>query len=147
MPYTPLALLVLLSLGGCAIQRAHEAEAAKASMVGMAKEDVLACMGPPTQKFAEGATEVWSYPSGNGATATFSTASVAGQGSAYGSPGYAQWNSAAHGFGTSFTHQMYCTVNVVMRKETVAAVNYSGPTGGLLTKGEQCAFAVENCIK
>ena len=26
-------------------------------------------------------------------------------------------------------------------------VNYSGPTGGLITEGEQCAFAVQNCTK
>lgn len=29
------------------------------------QEQVLACMGPPAQKMAEGATEVWSYNSGN----------------------------------------------------------------------------------
>jgi outer membrane protein assembly factor BamE (lipoprotein component of BamABCDE complex) len=33
-------------------------------MVGLTKEQVLACMGPPASK-ATGATEVWSYPSGN----------------------------------------------------------------------------------
>jgi hypothetical protein len=27
----------------------------------------------------------------------------------------------------------------------VSRVNYVGPTGGLLTGGEQCAFAVQNC--
>ena len=135
MRFVLLASFGSLLLSGCAMQRAQEAEAAKASMVGMAKEDVLACMGPPTQKLAEGATEVWSYPSGNGATATFSTASAAGQGSAYGSPGGATWNSSASGFGTSFTHHRFCEVNVVMRNNAVMAVHYSGPTGGLLTKG------------
>jgi len=29
----------------------------------------------------------------------------------------------------------------------VTAVNYQGPTGGLLTCGEQCAYAVEACTK
>jgi hypothetical protein len=34
-------------LGGCAFQRAEIAQDARAQMVGMAKEQVLACMGAP----------------------------------------------------------------------------------------------------
>jgi len=34
-------------------------------MIGLIKEQVLACMGPPASKATEGPTEVWSYPSGN----------------------------------------------------------------------------------
>jgi hypothetical protein len=41
----------------------------------------------------------------------------------------------------------YCTVNVVMSDGLVSRVNYAGPTGGPLTGGEQCAFAVENCTR
>ena len=37
-------------------------------MVGMSKEQVLTCMGPPASKTAEGQTEVWSYNSGDGTT-------------------------------------------------------------------------------
>jgi len=29
----------------------------------------------------------------------------------------------------------------------VSAVNYQGPTGGLITAGEQCAYAVDACVK
>ena len=32
-------------------------------MVGLSKEQVLACMGPPATKAAEGATKVWGYAS------------------------------------------------------------------------------------
>ena len=35
-------------------------------MVGMSKEQILACMGPPANKAAEGQTEVWGYNSGDG---------------------------------------------------------------------------------
>jgi hypothetical protein len=35
----------------------------------------------------------------------------------------------------------------VMNKGQVAAVNYAGPTGGLLTAGEQCAYAVDACVR
>jgi len=57
-----------VTLAGCAIQRAEIAQDARAQMVGMSKEQVLACMGAPASKAAEGATEVWGYNSGDGTT-------------------------------------------------------------------------------
>jgi outer membrane protein assembly factor BamE (lipoprotein component of BamABCDE complex) len=42
------------ALGGCAIQRAQIAQDARAQMVGMSREQVLVCMGPPANKAAEG---------------------------------------------------------------------------------------------
>jgi hypothetical protein len=56
------------TLGGCAFQRAEIAQ--DAQMVGLPKERVLACMGAPATKAAEGTAEVWGYPSGNGMTVT-----------------------------------------------------------------------------
>jgi hypothetical protein len=38
-------------------------------------------------------------------------------------------------------------VNVVMTAGRVSSVNYVGDTGGLITQGEQCAFAVQNCVR
>jgi hypothetical protein len=38
-------------------------------MIGFSKERVLACMGPPTKQATVGATEVWSYESGDNFTA------------------------------------------------------------------------------
>jgi hypothetical protein len=50
---------VLASLGllnaGCAFQRAEIAQEAQHKMVGLTKEEVLRCMGPPAAKMAEGA--------------------------------------------------------------------------------------------
>jgi hypothetical protein len=65
--------LIFLLLGGtaitgCALERAQIAQDARTSMVGMTKEQTLACMGPPANSGTVGATEVWSYPSGNGRT-------------------------------------------------------------------------------
>jgi hypothetical protein len=98
-------------------------------MVGLPKERVLACMGVPANKMTVGETEVWAYNSGNGQT----------EGSVFASGG----NGFASGFGV--TTQRFCNVSIVMTKEVVSQVNYSGPTGGPLTAGEQCAFAVQNC--
>lgn len=124
-----LAVLAAVLLGACAIQRAHVAQEARVQMIGLKKEQVLACMGPPTVKSAEGATEVWSYNSGNGTV--ISSANVTGD------------RFGATGVGVS--SRRFCTVNIVISRGEVAVVNYSGPTGGLLTAGEQCAFAIENC--
>ena len=56
------------ALSGCALQRAEIAQDARVQMVGMSKEQVLACMGAPATKAAEGTTEVWGFNSGNGMT-------------------------------------------------------------------------------
>ena len=116
-----------LLLGSCALQRAQIATEAQSGMIGLTKEQVLACMGPPVNKASEGATEVWSYASGNGRT---QVAIAGGQ----------DWASGVS------THR-FCTVNVTMTDGRVSRVNYVGPTGGLLTGGEQCAFAVQNCTR
>ena len=34
-----------------------------------------------------------------------------------------------------------------MTEGKVKAINYNGPTGGILTTGEQRAYALENCVK
>ena len=116
-------------------------------MVGLSKEQVLGCMGPPANKAAEGQTEVWSYASGNGYSSTIASADVSttAQSSLVGNQVYASANST--GLGTAISTRRYCTVSVVLRAGLVSAVNYQGPTGGLLTSGEQCAFAVDACVK
>jgi hypothetical protein len=115
------------TLGGCAFQRAEVAQDARVQMVGLTKEQVLTCMGAPASKAAEGATEVWGYASGNGMTVA--TASY----DRYG--------------GTAVSSSRFCNINIVMASGRVTAVNYAGPTGGLLTAGEQCAYAVNACVR
>jgi hypothetical protein len=124
-----IAFIAAAALAGCAVQRAETARKAQVDMIGLAKERVLACMGVPANKMTVGETEVWAYNSGNGQT----------EGSVFASGG----SGFASGFGV--TTQRFCNVSIVMTKDSVSQVNYSGPTGGLLTEGEQCAFAVKNC--
>jgi hypothetical protein len=104
-------------------------------MIGMSKEQILVCMGAPPRQAAVGETEVWSYPSG-GDTHTFGSAT-----------GLANQTGGATVFGSSHSLHRYCIVNVVMKGGVVAAVNYTGRTGGLISQDEQCAFAVQNCIR
>jgi hypothetical protein len=124
-------MAVGLALSACAIQRAQVANEAQDRMVGLTKEQILACMGPPTSKASEGATEVWSYPSGNGRTDVATFGSV-GRGGFFSGGGVAE--------------SRFCTVNVTMVDGRVNRMNYVGPTGGLLSPNEQCAFAVANCV-
>jgi len=107
------ALGAALALGGCAFQRAQVAQEAAGSMIGMPKEQVLACMGPPANRATEGKTEVCAYNSGNGMTVA--------------SASYGRYG------GTAVSSSLYCNVNIVMTAGQVSAVNYTGPTGGLLT--------------
>jgi hypothetical protein len=136
-------------MSGCAVQRAVVARSAQEKMVGLSREQVLACMGPPASKAAEGATEVWSYSSGNDRVTAVGTGyaqtdgSFSGQrmGNTYSGTGSATSTSLS----TAIATRRFCTVNVVMSEGRVSRLNYAGPTGGILTGGEQCAFAVENC--
>ena len=113
--------------GGCTLQRAEIAQDARAQMVGMTKEQVLACMSVPANKAAESATKVWGYASGNGMTVASASFDRYG--------------------GTAVSSSRFCNVNIVFGGGQVSAVNYMGPTGGLLTAGEQCAYAVDACVK
>jgi hypothetical protein len=135
------------ALGGCAIQRSQVAQEARASMVGMTKEQVFTCMGPAPTKASEGSTEIWSYPSGNGYQANTVIASADGDFNATRTGNYVSGNVNAFGTATGVSTRRYCVVNIVIQGGVVSQVNYTGPTGGLLTGGEQCAFAVEACAK
>lgn len=111
-----------LALSACAIARSEVANNAQNQMVGFTKEHVLACMGPPANQATVGATEVWSYGSGDNMTA------------------------ASYGNGFAVSSSRHCTVNVTMTNGVVSAMNYVGPTGGLLSPNEECAYAVSNCV-
>jgi hypothetical protein len=48
---------------------------------------------------------------------------------------------------TSVASSRFCNINIVMASGHVTAVNYTGPTEGMLTVGEQCAYAVDACVR
>ena len=114
------------TLCGCAFQRAEIAQDARAERVGKSKEQVLGCMGPPVSKAAEGGTEVWGYNSGDGTTVATANFDRFG--------------------GTAVSSNRFCKINIVFSGGQVSVVNYTGPTGGLLTAGEQCAYAISPCV-
>lgn len=109
--------IAAVPLAGCAFERAEIAQRAQVTMVGLPKEQLLACMGPPINKAVEGKTEVWAY-------STSPTINM------------------DRGSGST----RFCNINITIVGGTVSAVDYHGPTGGLISEGEQCAYAVGRCV-
>ena len=130
----PLLFACLLTLTACAgeFRREEMAAQAKTRMIGMAREDVLACMGIPQKKAVEGATEVWAYASTDHKTKR-DAATIKPTGYAY-----------THGT----TTRNGCTVNVVMKEGFVTAVRYVGATSShFYTQDDQCGYAVAPCVE
>jgi hypothetical protein len=137
------AMVVLgIVLAGCAVERANLAERAQSELVGMTKVDLLSCAGVPARSAKEGGIEVLTYDGGGDViTAGGTVGAYNGVHNAYGS------NGTFGGVNVSRGRRLYCEATFVIQDGKVAKVSYSGQTGGLLTKGEQCAFIVENCVK
>ncbi|MET4807512.1 hypothetical protein ABIE63_002688 [Limibacillus sp. MBR-115] len=137
--------LILGLVSACSIQRAETASKAKQELIGMSKADILSCMGPSQASQQEGSLEVWSYASGGGVD-TVGSGYAAGSATATSSGGSVFSQGSGYGFGSSTSRVRYCIVNIAFDGGFVKSVNYVGRTGGLLTQGEQCVYAVQNCL-
>ncbi len=133
-------------LAGCAAtKRVEDAGDAQTKVVGLSEERLLACMGAPANKAVEGNREVWSYNSENGYVTSeqssrhFCKLELV----TFFGPSCVDWFSRS----TPPPVRRACTVKIVMNNSRVTQVNYVGPTGEPLTHGEQCRFAVENCLR
>lgn len=124
-------LLVLAGFSGCAIQRAGMASRAQSELVGMSKKDLLSCAGVPLRQERVDALEFLTYAGGGDSVGV--------------AVGTLTSPSSAVAAGKSA--RRYCEATFVLKDGIVQRVNYQGRTGGLLTKGEQCAFIIENCLK
>jgi len=59
-----IASVMLLAVAGCTSGRGASANEAQSRMIGMSKEQILKCMGPPSSSYVVGSsTEVWAYKS------------------------------------------------------------------------------------
>jgi hypothetical protein len=127
-----LGVLVALAASGCAVQqRAAVANKAQTQMVGMSKTELLSCAGVPVRQAQADDLEFFTYTGGGDSTSV-----------AYGGT---TSRRTTYAFGKRM--QRYCEVTFVLRAGVVERVNYNGRTGGALSRGEQCAFVVENCVR
>jgi outer membrane protein assembly factor BamE (lipoprotein component of BamABCDE complex) len=132
----PVAVCVFaVVLSGCigSFRRDDDAARAKTRMIGMSKEEVLACMGIPKKKASEGATEVWSYLSTDD----------------YGVRTQDSFKVTSYYSTKPSTYEKrFCTENVVIRDGVVRAVHYLDPTGTtILNDYDQCGYAVAACVE
>lgn len=121
-----LLFAVLGSLSGCVFHRARVAHEAESKLLGLSEEELLQCAGAPAQEKRSGSLSFLTYHGG-------------GDGVAVGEFGRSQLGVVA------YKHR-YCDATFTLRNGRVADLHYRGRTGGLLTKGEQCAFIVEDCV-
>ena len=147
---TVAALALSVGIAGCALANADMANKTRRSMVGMSREEVASCMGIPASSGKIGGLEVWKYGSGGGSVSSgssFGSSTTTASGSVFGNivSGMASTSGSSSFFHS--TDARYCVINISFRDAHVEAVNFSGPTGGLLTKGSQCVYALENCIR
>jgi len=128
--FLAVSVALVVSLSGCAIQRADLASRAQKDLIGMTKKELLTCAGVPVRQERLDNLEFLTYSGGGdrvgaavATTTSPSTAVVSGKSS-----------------------HRYCEATFILRDGIIQKVNYQGRTGGLLTKGEQCAFIIENCL-
>ncbi len=124
---TILGAAAFFATAACA-QTPESDQIAQQRMIALSKKHVRACLGAPDRRARIGSTDIWTYRSG--------TAEVGGLFLASGFNGMASW----------FAHDPRCAVIVIMTNSTVSQIAYSAPDGGPLPLGEQCAFAVDNCV-
>ena len=121
------APLVALSLLACA-ERPEVDQIAQQAMIGLAKKDILACLGEPVKRRAHGkGTEIWTYPIG-----------------------YTDTDAPPWAAGLDFSllaPPVACDVRVVMTNARVSQVTYVLPDGRALPSGRQCTFTVQQCAR
>jgi hypothetical protein len=122
-------LPLFLALAGCEGARPEVDQIAQQSMIGLSKKMLLACMGAPAKRVTIGSTEIWTYPSGYLWT----------EGPA--------WAIGLNLGAPPFGPRGPCDVKVVMTNSRVSQVTYSAADGGDLPLGQQCIFAVEECVR
>jgi len=122
--------MALCAYGETKFGRAETAKRAQTELIGMSKKDLFLCAGIPIRQERVEDLEFLSYSSGGDIDGV----------------GVAAATSSSTGVGFSSRKRRYCDITFVLKDGKVTKVNYSGRTGGLITKDEQCAFIVEKCL-
>ncbi|MGA3084039.1 MAG: hypothetical protein ABSE95_04540 [Thermodesulfobacteriota bacterium] len=126
-----IGIISICLISGCAASHRSEiASRAQTELIGMSKKDLLSCAGVPVRQERVDDLEFLTYTGGGDSVAT----------------GYATQTSPSSAVVVSKRHHRYCEATFILKEGKVEKINYQGRTGGLITKGEQCAFIVENCL-
>lgn len=122
------AIFAALALASCGPIQSAQVQDQINGMVGLSKEHVLSCMGPPSNTAKTVATEVWTYNSfGPVNTSTFVSA------------------NQSFAVGSTSTNQEFCVVNLTMQGDRVTAANYRSQ-GKLLSPSLPCYNVLHVCV-
>lgn len=121
-------VLIILFMAGCGTIQSAQVQDQITGMIGLSKEHVLSCMGPPTSTATAGATEVWSY---NTLGPITTSAVVTGNQSLM--------------VGSESTSQEFCVVNLTMQGDRVVASN-TRSRGKLLSPNLPCYAVLHACV-
>lgn len=127
-----LLVICTLLISGCArtkFGRASLANKAKVELIGKTKKEILLCAGVPNRSEKADNIEFLTYVSGGDSRGSIRSSR----------------NSSSRRSSVS-VKKRYCEVTFIFDSGIVEKVNYSGRTGGLATRGEQCAFVLQNCV-
>ncbi len=116
---TSLSTVLVLFMAGCAaLDRAKLADRAQQELIGATKDHLLACTGAPDKQITSGDREYLTYI----VHTKMGTVKGTGGGS------------------------RFCEATFVVKGNHIESITYRGKTGGLLSKGEQCGYIVQNCL-
>lgn len=129
-------MALALAVASCAAyERSGQATKVKSQLVGLRKDQVRACAGPPRRREVRDETEVWIYEVGDDDVRRGPDPSATDPGT----------------FGIESPSRVipkrYCVARVSIREGRVSSVSYSGMTGGVFSRGEQCAFVLGSCLR
>jgi hypothetical protein len=127
MRRSPIGFMFLIVASCGPIQSSQVADQIN-GMVGLSKEHVLSCMGPPSSTAQVGTTEVWAY---NSLGPVNSSTVLSGSQSLI--------------VGSARTSQESCAVNLTMQSDRVVAANYRSQ-GKLLAPSLPCYTVLRACV-
>ncbi|MBL8671893.1 MAG: hypothetical protein JNK11_14640 [Alphaproteobacteria bacterium] len=128
------ALLLACALAGCAQERVREARSAARELVGKPVQTLVACAGKPDRIARGGDGERLSYFEGSG----WADASGADDPTLSRDPsqGGARRPSVA---------ARWCRMDVLVSDGVIRSVRFSGQSGGVFGRGEECADLLRAC--
>ncbi len=119
------AVLVLLLLGGCAVQDSRIAHRAQHRLVGLSELELEACLGVPDQHSSFPGTDVLTYYATSSSSTSYSVPIVGGLGLSNGG---------------------YCHATFRVDGGVVSNVLYSGEKNATLAPDAYCAPIVRTCL-
>jgi hypothetical protein len=120
--------LIIFLLTSCGPIQSAQVQDHINGMIGLNKEHILSCMGPPTSTANAGVTEVWSY---NSLGPINTSAVVSG--------------NQSLAVGSTSTSQEFCVVNLTMQNDRVVAAN-TRSQGKLLSPNLPCYAVLHACV-